>query len=198
MPKDSSRIRINSGVWKGRYLPDLSVSGVRPTKAFVRERVFAWLGHEVRRAVVYDIFCGTGSLGFEALSRGARYVFSFDRSEEVQAYIARASEHLETKGRFRFHRWCWPEPLPLGKETVREGGADIVFWDPPYQLLDPGEAFVFTVEGGFLKKGGVLYIECARKAALNKTPGFVCLRSGVTGAAFYGLYRRMGEEGSYE
>ena len=79
-------IRLISGQWKGRKLPVLDAEGLRPTTDRVKETLFNWLAAEIRDAHCLDLFAGSGSLGFEALSRYAAHVtmVEFNRSVAQQ------------------------------------------------------------------------------------------------------------------
>jgi len=71
------KLRITGGEFRGRKIK--VPRGVRPTSARLREALFSILGERVREAVVLDLFAGSGALGLEALSRGARYAASVGR-----------------------------------------------------------------------------------------------------------------------
>ncbi|HRE33073.1 MAG TPA: RsmD family RNA methyltransferase, partial [Candidatus Berkiella sp.] len=72
--KDQGAIRIIGGKWRGRQIKVLPHIGVRPTPSRVRETVFNWLIGHLIDAQCLDLFAGSGALGFEALSRGAKKV----------------------------------------------------------------------------------------------------------------------------
>ena len=69
-----NEIKIIGGLYKGKILPVKSAEGLRPTPARVRETIFSWLGSNIENANVLDLFAGSGALGFESLSRGAKKV----------------------------------------------------------------------------------------------------------------------------
>ena len=121
-------MRIISGKYRGRKLKDLKADGVRPTLDRVRENVFNIIAPNVRDSVFLDLFSGSGAIGFEALSRGAKEVVFSDKSKEVV-------EHLKLNAKM------------LGESVTiinsdykltlsRLGGKrfDIVYLDPPYEF----------------------------------------------------------------
>ena len=73
-------LRIIGGEWRGRKIPFATVIGLRPTQDRVRETLFNWLSGPVVGARCLDLFAGTGALGLEALSRGAKHVTFVDLS----------------------------------------------------------------------------------------------------------------------
>ena len=74
-------VRIISGQWRGRKLPVLAGDGLRPTTDRTKETVFNWLMNDINGMVCVDAFAGSGSLGFEALSRGAKQVTFFEKNK---------------------------------------------------------------------------------------------------------------------
>lgn len=120
-------MRIISGSCRGRKLVKIEPLHIRPTSDRVREAVFNILGQKVRRANVLDLFCGTGALGIEALSRGAVHAAFVDQScDIIQQNIALC--RLEKKSAVICCDILKQE-LPLSLYKTR---FDLVFIDPPY------------------------------------------------------------------
>jgi len=76
----TQQLRIIGGQWRSRRLRFPSIDGLRPTMDRVRETVFNWLQFDVENARVLDAFAGSGALGFEALSRGAKEVIFLEKN----------------------------------------------------------------------------------------------------------------------
>ena len=93
--QSSNQLRIIGGAWRGRKLSFPSVEGLRPTPDRVRETLFNWLTGHLDGAQCLDLFAGSGALGFEALSRGARYCCFIDRSDLVNQSITASAQTLE-------------------------------------------------------------------------------------------------------
>ncbi|TNC92646.1 MAG: 16S rRNA (guanine(966)-N(2))-methyltransferase RsmD, partial [Thalassolituus sp.] len=74
------QLRIIGGEWRSRRLRFPAIDGLRPTLDRVRETLFNWLQHDIEGARVLDAFAGSGALGFEALSRGAREVIFLEKN----------------------------------------------------------------------------------------------------------------------
>ena len=123
--------RITAGVWRGRVVDTPRGMEVRPTSALVRQALFDILGTTVRDAVVVDLFAGAGTVGFEALSRGAARVVAVERDRATAALIAGTAERLGCADRLRVIpadvvRWLGSAPRDIA-------AADLVFLDAPYR-----------------------------------------------------------------
>ena len=86
----SGRLRIVAGKWRSRLLPVADLAGLRPTSERVRETLFNWLAPVIEGARCLDLFAGTGALGFEALSRGARSV-TFVEQSIIQYFLVNST-----------------------------------------------------------------------------------------------------------
>jgi 16S rRNA (guanine(966)-N(2))-methyltransferase RsmD len=90
----AGRIRIIGGEHRGRKLAVLERPGLRPTPDRVRETLFNWLGQRLDGLCCLDLFAGTGALGFEAASRGARRVVMVERDRDAFSSLEKACETL--------------------------------------------------------------------------------------------------------
>ena len=147
-------VRIIGGSWKRTPLPVLDRPGLRPTPSRVRETLFNWLGGDLTGWRCIDAFAGSGALGFEAASRGAREVTLV----EQDAALIGALRALQTR---------------LGATTVRvqqgdgiaelrrcvAGSTDLVLLDPPFDFGRYDEALQAATEA--LAPQGCLYLEAA-------------------------------------
>jgi 16S rRNA (guanine966-N2)-methyltransferase len=124
-------MRIISGTSKGRKLATPKSQSLRPTSDRVKESIFNMLGEEIEGGMVLDLFAGTGNLGIEALSRGAKKVIFVERGRHALGLIQRnlAQFGLEEKS----------EILPIDANQAigilkqREKYFDLIFMDPPYE-----------------------------------------------------------------
>jgi len=82
-PMTDGFIRLISGQWKGKKLPVKDKQGLRPTTDRTKETLFNWLMHDIRDANCLDCFSGSGSLGFEALSRYAKYCTFLELDKQI-------------------------------------------------------------------------------------------------------------------
>ncbi len=120
-------MRVISGTCKGRKLTTISGYKIRPTSDRVKEAVFNILGPEIKRKTVLDLFAGTGSLGIEALSRGAGHATFLDLScDIVNANLALC--RLK-KNAVVIERDIITQNIP---ENLHGLPFDLIFMDPPY------------------------------------------------------------------
>lgn len=126
-------MRIIGGRWRRRKLQFPPIEGLRPTPDRIRETVFNWLTPYLTGAQVLDAYCGSGALGLESLSRGARYGVFVDQSKDVEQQLAANLQQLECQNA-EIHRADFLNWLAHSTQCF-----DVVFLDPPYNsaLLQP-------------------------------------------------------------
>lgn len=124
-------MRIVGGRFRGRRLRAPEGGGTRPTSEKVREALFDVLGPRVEGALFLDLFAGTGAVGFEAISRGARGAVFVESGRDVQAVLRANAQALGLSPPvFRL----LPVPAAKGLAMLGEEGyaPDVAFCDPPY------------------------------------------------------------------
>lgn len=173
--------RIIGGQWRGRKLQFPATKGLRPTPDRVRETLFNWLAIPVRDANCLDLFCGSGALGLEALSRGAaRCIFVDSEKQALQAIHTHIST-LNAQGTTLHCR------LPEGLETLK-GRFNLVFIDPPYALAAVSECLHKLVHTHLLGDEAWVYIENSSSQPLPELPeGFSIYRHKTAGQVQYCL-----------
>jgi 16S rRNA (guanine(966)-N(2))-methyltransferase RsmD len=120
-------MRIIAGLYKGRKLNPPSDRSVRPTPDRVKEALFSILGGHVENAVVLDLFAGSGNLGLEALSRGARKCYFADSSRDSIRLLHVNVAHCKADATSHIMQGDYRNALAQLREKV-----DLVFVDPPY------------------------------------------------------------------
>ena len=126
-------MRIIAGTCKGRRLKSADIEGVRPTSDKVREAIFDILGDGVQGADILDLFAGFGAMGLEALSRGARFVVSVDKSRTAVKLIKENSAMLEISS---IKIFCADVFLFLKHAPRKQELYDLIFLDPPYRMFE--------------------------------------------------------------
>ncbi len=149
-------LRIVAGKMRGRRIRVLPGSRVRPTPEKVREAVFDILGPGVEGAMVLDAFAGTGALGFEALSRGARAAVLVESDPEVIGLLRKNAAALGVEGRCRIIPGRVEHLLERG--TVK-GRFDVVFADPPYSEPVGRRFLVLLLVAGATPPGARIIVE---------------------------------------
>ena len=163
--KDSGRLRIVGGRYRGRKLPVPAQPGLRPTPDRVRETLFNWLQPVIAGARCLDLFAGSGALGFEAASRGAAEVVMIERSEPV-ARVLVANAHALDAAQVRVSRADALRWLSGSAEPF-----DIVFLDPPFDQDLLGRSCALLSAGGWLAERALVYLEAPAKGQLPALPG---------------------------
>ncbi len=121
-------MRIISGKYKGQQIYSAKDESIRPTTDRIKEYIFNVLGDFVLDALVLDLFCGSGSLGLEAISRGAKSVTFLDKSQNSLRVLRR-----------NIHRLKMMEPYTVVRKDVltflrqNKQPFDLIFADPPFK-----------------------------------------------------------------
>ena len=144
-------MRVVGGIYRGRTLNEFKGQAVRPTPDMVRESVFNILQFRIHGARFLDLFSGTGAMGIEALSRGAKHVTFNDGARESVQIIKSNLAKLAIKDGVKV---CLSDALTLLKSGEKY---DIIYVDPPYKT-DLGVKALQLV-GGALADGGVVIFE---------------------------------------
>jgi len=178
-------LRIIGGEWRGRKVRFPPGAAIRPTPDRVRETVFNWLQADVPGSRCLDLYAGSGSLGLEALSRGARQVVFVDHDRAVTRHLR------ETLAELRCDRGQVIHSDAMGYLAAGAAPFDIVFLDPPYAGHLLAETCRRIEAAGWLRPGGVVYLEDAASEGPPELPaGWTLLRSKRAGEVGYHLARR--------
>lgn len=179
-------MRLTGGQFGGRLLAAPDDARVRPTSDKVRQAVFNILAHRdfdigfsLEDARAIDLFAGTGALGLEALSRGARYCLFVDSDAGSRALLRRNVETLSLTGTTKIWR---RDATVLGPMPPGAGGPfTLAFLDPPYRknLLAP--ALAALLSGGWLARPAIVVAERADEEANVTLPGFGLLETRCYG-----------------
>lgn len=176
-----NRVRIVGGAWRSRLIRFPPDRDLRPTPDRVRETLFNWLGQDLTGLACLDLFAGSGALGFEAASRGARRVVMVENDPEVYGAIVASREALGAAA---------VEPRKADALLFLRSDAaayDVVFLDPPFKAgLWPQLARALPPR---LAPGALVYYEGAAPPELP--PGWETHRQGRAGQVSYQLLRSV-------
>ncbi len=172
-----NRVRIIGGKWRSRVVQFPAAAALRPTPDRVRETLFNWLGQRLDGLSCLDLFAGSGALGFEAASRGARRVVLVERDRETARHLRESASTLEAS-EVEVVAAEALEYLAHARESF-----DVVFLDPPYasDLAAAALARLFPR----LAPGARVYVETSAPVAGNA--GWSVLREARAGAVRYAL-----------
>ena len=156
-PQHARQVRIIGGDWKRTPLPVLEALGRRPTPDRVRETVFNWLNHlngDWAATRVLDLFAGSGALGFEAASRGAKHVLMADANTAVVRQLQAVADKLKAANVVVQRTDALALAQALGQRGER---FDVIFLDPPYQQDFLQRTLPLCDK--LLSEGGLVYAE---------------------------------------
>tara|TARA_B100000965_G_scaffold32451_1_gene24006 strand:+ start:106 stop:687 length:582 start_codon:yes stop_codon:yes gene_type:complete len=163
--KNRGKVRITSGEWKNRNLEVPDIDGLRPTSERVRETLFNWLMPSIHKSVCLDLFAGSGSLGFEALSRGARHCTFVEKSKLAFRQIKTTRTILNAMNS-EAHNCDAIDFL----SSVHNHNFNLVFLDPPFS----DDYLISSIESiheyQLVSRGGYIYIEFNKNNDLFDLP----------------------------
>src|SRR6187402_1560508 len=179
-------MRITGGKLGGRRLVAPEDAKVRPTSDRTRQAIFNMLRHKdfgigfaLEGAAVLDLFAGTGALGIEAISQGARWCLLVDDSADSRALQRENIEALGLTGATRIWRRDATDLGPIGPSAG--GPFDLVFLDPPYRKELIPKALASLKDGGWLTSNALLVAE-TDASEMFETPGYTQLDERDYGA----------------
>lgn len=176
-------MRIIGGEFRRLQMPVAEVDGLRPTTDRVRETVFNWLDRYLPGAQVLDLFAGTGALGFEAISRGAKALVAIEKNPTAVRMLRDNAVKL------------LPERIEIVAADARawadrpaDRTFDVVFIDPPFRDADAAELCTLLLRQGWLAPDAVVYVEQSANHAEPPATPFVSSKEKTAGQVRYGLY----------
>ena len=184
MPKN--QIRIIGGQWCSRQISVYDAPGLRPTPARVRETLFNWLQFDISSSRCLDLYAGSGALGFEAASRGAKSVVQVENNpdacralKETAVKLAATQVKIVQSDVFRY--------LAGDAEPF-----DIVFLDPPFGLNLIAQTCNWLEDKGWLSQHAKIYVEVeSQKDFFDALPkNWQILKSKAAGEVGYHLFER--------
>jgi len=190
--KSAGKIRIIAGKYKGRKLPVLMAEGLRPTTDRVKETVFNWLMPYINQANCLDCFAGSGSLGFEALSRGAGKVTLVELNRSAAKQLLDNKDLLEADNLTVVHS----DALSFIKDGVLKQKTtdtitqlfDLVFLDPPFrkQLVEQAAQLL---NQNVLADQALIYVEMEAESTQAIPENWQLLKEKKSGQVVYQLYQ---------
>jgi 16S rRNA (guanine(966)-N(2))-methyltransferase RsmD len=172
-------MRIIAGEFRSRRLKTLPGLDTRPTPDRLREALFNVLAPNIAGMVFLDLYAGSGSVGIEALSRGARRAVFVEKSRAAAQVIR---DNLQALGLESRAEVFTSKPAPVLERLA----ADIVFLDPPYEIQREYETAMNTLAGGNSK---LVIVQHASRAPLHPAYGrlrrFRILKQGDNSLSFY-------------
>ena len=148
-------MRIVAGKARGTKLYTLEGQNTRPTLDRVKESLFNIIQNEIQDSIFLDLFSGSGAIGLEAVSRGAKKAILCDKSKEACMVIKKNIEKTHALENIELYQADFKEVLT---NRIHEK-LDIIFLDPPYETNFAGEAVKIVLEKDLLKENAMMIIE---------------------------------------
>ena len=189
-------MRISAGEFKGRKIGSKKLfakregkDDLRPTSAKVREAIFDILRNEVEGASLLDLYAGTGTIGIEALSRGAESVVFVESVRPRAKAISDMIDKLNLASKASVH--CEETELFLKRASQTGQTYDIIFADPPYASAELSKILPLISKYGMLDAQGAVLCEHAAKVVVPEAAGSLKLKKQYKyGDTRLALYRK--------
>jgi len=185
-PSNDGFIRLISGQWRGKKLPVKDKQGLRPTTDRTKETLFNWLMHDIRDANCLDCFSGSGSLGFEALSRYCQTCTFLELDKQVAQQLKNNIDTLKVNNA----KVIQGDTLHyLNKSAVLQ--YDVIFVDPPFNLGLAQPCIEQLASQGHLAEKALIYVEVETSLTTLQIPdNWSLLKDKTSGQVHYQLFRR--------
>lgn len=180
----SNSVKIISGQWRGRNIHFSNNGGIRPTLGHVRETLFNWLQTRVHGTRCLDLFAGSGALGIEALSRGAKHVTFVDQNKQALSNIQRTLHSFSAD-----NYTCICTSLPEGCANIFYKPYDIIFLDPPFATSLLNDILHHAMFEKIVTPNTLIYIETTSENLLSLNDSWEIYRLKKTKHLTYGLIR---------
>ncbi len=184
MPEN--RVRIVGGRWRSRWIQFPDADDLRPTPDRVRETLFNWLGQDLTGCTCLDLFAGSGALGLEAASRGAREVIMVERDRRVAESLEASAASLQkdaAPGTIEVIRSDALEFLSRDRRVY-----DVLFLDPPFGQWHAADSTIANVLARLtthLATGARVYVESPAAVVLPQQ--WQVLKQSRAGAVHFQL-----------
>ncbi len=188
-------MRVIGGTYRSRRLIAPRGLATRPTSDRLRETLFNILATRIEGAVFADLYAGSGAVGIEALSRGARLVYFVDNAAPAVAAIRENLAALKIGSGFKIESWSVSGALRRLSESSPDDRCAIVFLDPPYADTDAYDRTLSSIgehADSLLTPSGIVVAEHGRKmqpslaAHYGALQRYRVLEQGDAGLSFYG------------
>ena len=177
-------MRLIAGRFGGRIIEGSGTSRTHPMSERIRGSLFNIIGDEIEGATVLDAFAGSGSLGFEAISRGATLATFIERDRVAQSVISNNIKTLGVEGEAKLVK----APVASWLETSDQQ-YDIIFADPPYHDLQLSTVFKLKK---VLKPNGLMVLSYTGRGEVPTDLGVVVVDNRKYGDAVLAFYRKKG------
>lgn len=179
-------MKIISGFYKGRKIYGYSIDGTRPTQDRVKESLFGMIQSRLKDQIVLDLFAGTGSLGFEALSNGSMACVFVDSNPKCIENIKKTIDSFQIVNA-EVYTMDYQQALDF---FCRKGKRfDLIFLDPPYRYQNIEELLTELHKKSLVNIGGLVVCEYEEDILKEEYPYFQRIREKHYGSKNISIYQ---------
>lgn len=149
-------MKVISGLYKGRNIEGFDLDGTRPTMERVKESLFAIIQNNLQESTVLDLFSGSGNLGIEALSQGAKYAYLVDANTKATKTIKRNLETINISNAEVINMDYLKALDYLKTKNIK---LDLIFLDPPYKTSYIEKSIDLITKNELLNEDGLIICE---------------------------------------
>ena len=182
-------MRVISGYLKGKNIIGYNTPGTRPTMDRVKESMFASIQNYINESIVLDLFCGTGSLGIEAISMGANKCYFVDNGKEILKYLNKNIENMNIKDKSIVINKDYKDALIYFKNNNVK--FNIVLVDAPYKMEVTEEVISLINKYDLLYDNGILVLEYSSDKLLDNYDDLELYRSKRYGDKYVTIYHKV-------
>ncbi|MEC7865914.1 MAG: 16S rRNA (guanine(966)-N(2))-methyltransferase RsmD [Pseudomonadota bacterium] len=188
MSRRVSNVRIVAGRFKGLKIPFKASKYIRPTTNKTKETIFSWLKNDLKNSNCLDMFAGTGSLGIEAISRGASFVYFIEKNKKMYEQLCKTTIKLDIQKQCEI---MVADVLKFPLEKKIKQPLDIIFIDPPFRLNYLKKAFFIINSKKLITKESIICTEVEKEKELKEILlEWKMIKSKISGQSRYCLLKK--------
>ena len=176
-------IKIVSGRLGGRIIKTISNTSLKPTPSRIKEQIFSWLRPLNSDCRCLDLFAGSGSLGIEALSNGAKSVVFIEQNQELYNSLYKNCKELDILQEVRLFKQSAENYIRRTKDET----FDLIFLDPPYNK-DYIHKLLLKIINNFSRNGTLIYIEESNFDFSDFNDSLTLLKETTSGKSYGRLF----------
>lgn len=178
-------MKVISGLYRGRNIEGYELLGTRPTQDRIKENIFNIIGSDIADKIVLDLFSGTGSLGIEAASRGAKYIYFNDNNKESINVINNNIKKIGISNCSVIYNDY--------KNTIKnlDKKMDIILLDPPYDSNYIGISIKLINKYDLLNTNGLIVCETDNLDKVKYNEEYKCIKNKKYGDKFVVILKKV-------
>jgi 16S rRNA (guanine966-N2)-methyltransferase len=181
-------VRVISGILRGRIIEGYDISGTRPTMDRVKESLFAMIQNNIKDSICLDLFAGSGSLGIEAISNGAKHCYFVDNNKEAIKCINNNINKFKINDKCTTLLLDYKEALNRFKrENIK---FDLIFLDPPYKDDIITDILDYIINNDMLNNNGQVICEYIKDRGINTSSGLNIAKERKYSDKFIRIYKK--------